>query len=287
MDVNDLLSTGVVAAVIVLIFLSTVRRMLDLQKIPLFMWPVLLLAGAMPSFMAYTVLNPGEIFDKAEVRAHKDTFKLQIPADGEYALMVTALLGPEDEEKNTDKTAYTMRLELGGEEHRVTGTIRRDSGSNEVEVDVEAGNSSVREAGRRRSGGLGEDLQDRFDIVGNNGLLEGTVTNWKGEAAQVLFLEVVRAPPKPPILWTIALFISLLGIMIEANYGVTEFAGNVGLLTMYGVFLRDGVTPLDTYQGVGLAVLPAAIVGLLLVGLSGQLATKYVQSRRRGDDAKS
>ena len=94
MDVNDLLSTGVVAAVIVLIFLSTVRRMLDLQKIPLFMWPVLLLAGAMPSFMAYTVLNPGEVFDKAEVRAQKDTFKLQIPADGEYALMVTALLGP-------------------------------------------------------------------------------------------------------------------------------------------------------------------------------------------------
>ena len=199
MDVNDLLSTGVVAAVIVLIFLSTVRRMLDLQKIPLFMWPVLLLAGAMPSFMAYTVLNPGEVFDKAEVRAQKDTFKLQIPADGEYALMVTALLGPEDEEKNTDNTAYTMRLELGGEEHRVTGTIRRDSGSNEVEVDVEAGNSSVREAGRRRSGGLGEDLQDRFDIVGNNGLLEGTVTNWKGEAAQVLFLEVAGLPARDPV----------------------------------------------------------------------------------------
>jgi len=287
MDVNDLLSTGVVAAVIVLIFFSTVRRMMDLQKIPLFMWPVLLLAGAMPSVMAYTVLNPGEIFDKAEVRAQKDTFKLSIPAEGEYALMVTALLGPEDEEKNTDNTAYTMRLELGGEEHRVTGTIRRDSGSNEVEVDVEAGNSSVREAGRRRSGRLGEDLQDRFDIVGSGGVLEGTVTNWKGEAAQVLFLEVVRAPPKASLLWAVALFISLLGVLIEANYGVTEFAGNVGLLTMYGVFLRDGVTPLDTYQGVGLAVLPAAIVGLLLVGLSGQLATKYVQSRRRGDEAKS
>ena len=34
MDVNDLLSTGVVAAVIVLIFLSTVRRMLDLRRFP-------------------------------------------------------------------------------------------------------------------------------------------------------------------------------------------------------------------------------------------------------------
>ena len=281
MDVNDLLSTGVVAAVIVMIFFSTVRRMLDLKTIPFIMWPVLLLAAAMPSFMAYTVLNPGEIFDKAEVRAQKDTFKLDIPADGEYAIMVTALLGPEDEEQNTDKTAYTMRLELGGEEHRATGTIRRDSGSNDVEVDVESGNSSVREHGRRRSGGLGEDLQDRFDITGSGGTLEGTVTNWKGAAAQVLFLEVVRAPPKASLLWAVALLISLLGVMIEANYGVTEFAGNVGLLTMYGVFLRDGVTPLDTYQGVGLAVLPAAIVGLLLVGVSGQLATKYVQSKRR------
>ena len=47
------------------------------------------------------------------------------------------------------------------------------------------------------------------------------------------------------------------------------------------------MTPLDTYQGVGLAVLPAAIVGLLLVGLSGQLATKYVQSKRRGEEAKA
>ena len=28
-------------------------------------------------------LEPGEVFDKAEVRAQKDTFKLQIPADGE------------------------------------------------------------------------------------------------------------------------------------------------------------------------------------------------------------
>jgi hypothetical protein len=281
MDVNDLLSTGVVAAVIVMICFSTIRRMLDLKTIPFIMWPVLLLAAAMPSFMAYTVLNPGEIFDKAEVRDQKDTFKLDIPADGEYALMVTALLGPEDEEQNTDKTAYTMRLELGGEEHRATGTIRRDSGSNDVEVDVESGNSSVREHGRRRSGGLGEDLQDRFDITGSGGTLKGTVTNWKGAAAQVLFLEVVRAPPKASLLWSVALLISLFGVMIEANYGVTEFAGNVGLLTMYGVFLRDGVTPLDTYQGVGLAVLPAAIVGLLLVGVSGQLATKYVQSKRR------
>jgi hypothetical protein len=285
MEMNDLLSTAVVAAVIVMIFFSTIRRMLDLKSIPFIMWPVLLLAAAMPSHMAYTVLNPGEIFDKAEVRAQKDTFTLEVPADGEYALMVTALLGPEVEDGQTDKTAYTMRLELSGEEHRVTGTIRRDSGSNDVEVDVESGNSSVREHGRRRSGGLGEDLQDRFDIAGSGATLKGTVTNWKGAAAQVLFLEIVKAPPKASLLWAIALSISLVSVLIEAKYVVTEFAGNIGLLTMYAVFLRDGVTPLDTYQGVGLAVLPAAIVGLLLVGVAGQLATKYAQSKRRQAEA--
>ncbi len=79
MEVNDLLSTGVVAAIIILIFLSTVRRLLDLPKVPWIVWPIILLASAMPSYMAYTVLNPGEIFDKAEVRAQKDTFKLDIP----------------------------------------------------------------------------------------------------------------------------------------------------------------------------------------------------------------
>ena len=66
MEVNDLLSTGVVAAVIILIFVSTVRRLLDLRKVPFVVWPVILIASAMPSYMAYTVLNPGEIYDKAE-----------------------------------------------------------------------------------------------------------------------------------------------------------------------------------------------------------------------------
>ena len=97
----------------------------------------------------------------------------------------------------------------------------------------------------------------------------------------MLFLEVVKAPPAASHLWLAALLISLLGIIIEGKYGVTEFAGNVGLLTMYGVFLRDGVTPLDTYQGVGLAVLPAAIVGLLGVGLTGQLASKFMAPKAK------
>ena len=113
MEVNDLLSTGVVGAVIVMILYSAIRRMLDLPRVPGLVWPVLFLAAAMPSYMAYVVLNPGEIYDKAEVRAFKDTFEVDIPAGEEdYALMVTALLAPEDEDEQTDKTAYTMRYEL-------------------------------------------------------------------------------------------------------------------------------------------------------------------------------
>ena len=79
----------------------------------------------------------------------------------------------------------------------------------------------------------------------------------------------------------VGLGICFLAIVIEAKFGIAEFAANVGLLTMYGVFLRDGVTPLDTYQGVGMAVLPAAIVGLLLIGSMGSIAGKYANSKRK------
>ena len=68
MEVADILSIGVVVLVILLVLLPAIHRMLDLVKIPLLAWPVMLMAGLMPSFMAYTVLNPGTVYDKAEVR---------------------------------------------------------------------------------------------------------------------------------------------------------------------------------------------------------------------------
>jgi hypothetical protein len=274
------ISVVVVSAVILLVLIPAIRRMLDLQKIPWLAWPVMLAAGAFPSYMAYTVLNPGPIYDKAEVRqSHekdKRPFSLEIPGDG-YALMVTALLGPEQEDVPTDKTAYTLRYELGGEEHRVIGTIRRKSGDDGIDVNADA-TETMRETGRRRSGGLGEDLQDRFDIEGGQGTLTGRVANWDGDAAVVLFLEVVKAPPPEGILWLIALIISGLAIVVEVKYGAEKFTGDIGFLAMYGVFIRDGVTPLDTYKGVGLAVLPAAIVGWFLVAGTAFLIGKYTRS---------
>lgn len=257
--------------------------MLDLQKIPWLAWPVMLAAGAFPSYMAYTVLNPGQVYDKAEVRQDhekdKRPFSLEVPGEG-YALMVTALLGPEQEDVPSDKTAYTLRYDLGGEEHRVIGTIRRKSGDEGVDVNSDV-SETMRETGRRRSGGLGEDLQDRFDIEGGAGTLTGRVANWDGEAAAVLFLEVVKAPPPEGILWLIALIISALAIVVEVKYGAEKFTGDIGFLAMYAVFIRDGVTPLDTYKGVGLAVLPAAIVGWFLVAGTAFLISKYTRSDPR------
>ncbi len=257
--------------------------MLDLQKIPWLAWPVMLAAGSFPSYMAYTVLNPGEIYAKAEVRQDhekdKRPFTLEVPGEG-YALMVTALLGPELEDVPTDKTAYTLRYELGGEEHRVIGTIRRKSGDDSIDVNADA-SETVRETGRRRSGGLGEDLQDRFDLKGGGGTLKGRVANWDGDAAAVLFLEVVKAPPPAYLLWLIALVISALAIVVEVKYGAEKFTGDIGFLAMYAVFIRDGVTPLDTYKGVGLAVLPAAIVGWFLVAGMAYLIAKYTGSDPR------
>jgi len=276
------LSVLVVAGVILLVLVPAFRRMLDLQKVPLLAWPVMLCAGALPSYMAYTVLNPGEIYDKAEVRAYKDTFEVDIPAEG-HALMVTALLGPESEDVGADKTAYTIRYEMGGEEHRAVGTVRRKSGDDSIEVDIDVG-ETVRERGKRRSGGLGEDLQDRFDLEGPGGKLTGTVVNWEGAAAQVLFIEVIKAPPPATWLWLMAIAISAGAIIVESWFAADKFTGDIGFLAMYGVFLRDGVTPLDTYQGVGMAVLPAAIVGWFMVAGLGFLVTKYVQSKGSAND---
>jgi len=271
------ISVVVVVGVILLVLVPAMRRMFDLQKIPWLAWPVMLSAGAFPGYMAYVVLNPGQVYDTAEVRAYKDKFTLDVPGEG-HAVMVTALLGPELEDVPSDKTSYTLRYDLGGQEHRETGTIRRKSGDDSLDVNIDDG-ETVRESGRRRSGGLGEDLQDRFDIKGGAGELTGLVANWEGQAAQVLILEVIKAPPPSSLLWLIATVICVLAIIVEAKFGADKFTGDIGFLAMYGVFLRDGVTPLDTYKGVGLAVLPAAIVGWVLVAGLGFLVVKYTSSR--------
>ncbi|MGB0637927.1 MAG: hypothetical protein ACPGTU_01260 [Myxococcota bacterium] len=282
MEVADILSIGVVVLVILLVLLPAIHRMLDLVKIPLLAWPVMLMAGLMPSFMAYTVLNPGTVYDKAEVRGDDDKFELDIPTDGDYAVMITAMLGEEDEDRPTDKTAFTIRYERGGDEFTIAETIRRKSGDDAIDVELEQG-ETVRERGKLRSGTIGEKLQYREDIKGKGSKLRGEVTNWQGEAAQVLFIEVVKAPPKQSLLWMIALGICALAILTEAKFGADKFTGDIGFLTMYGVFLRDGVTPLDTYQGVGMAVLPAAIVGFFGVAGIGFLVTKSVRSKAKSE----
>ena len=282
MAVADILSIGVVVLVILLVLLPAIHRMLDLVKIPLLAWPVMLMAGLMPSFMAYTVLNPGTVYDKAEVRGDDDKFELDIPTDGDYAVMITAMLGEEDEDRPTDKTAFTIRYERGGDEFTIAETIRRKSGDDAIDVELEQG-ETVRERGKLRSGTIGEKLQYREDIKGKGSKLRGEVTNWQGEAAQVLFIEVVKAPPKQSLLWMIALGICALAILTEAKFGADKFTGDIGFLTMYGVFLRDGVTPLDTYQGVGMAVLPAAIVGFFGVAGIGFLVTKSVRSKAKSE----
>jgi len=278
-----MLSAVVVSAVILLVLVPAFRRMLDLQKIPWLAWPVMLAAGAFPSYMAYTVLNPEYVGEQVEVRQSHETdkrpFVLQVPADG-HALMVTAVLGKEKEDVPTDKTAYTLRYELGGEEHRVIGTIRRKSGDDSIDVNSDV-SETMRDSTRTRSGGLGEDLQDRFDIEGGEGTLTGRVANWDGDAAAVLLLQLVKAPPPEGLLWLIALIISAMAIVVEVKYGADKFTGDIGFLAMYAVFIRDGVTPLDTYKGVGLAVLPAAIVGWFLVAGLAFMIGKYTREDPR------
>jgi len=276
-------SIALLSSVILLVLIPATRRMMDLQKIPWLAWPVMIAAGAFPAYMAYTVLNPEYVVvDGEQVQADvrkdhekdKKEFSMEVPGEG-YALMITAILGPEQEDRATDKTNYAMRLKLDGVEQSVVGHMRRKSGDGSSEVDLDI-SETARDSGRRRAGGLGEDLQDRVDIKGGGGTLTGRLTNWDGDAASVLILELVKAPPAAKYLWLIALIICVLAIVVEVKYGADKFTGDIGFLSMYAVFIRDGVTPLDTYKGVGLAVLPAALVGWFLVAGTAFLIGKYV-----------
>ena len=91
-------------------------------------------------------------------------------------------------------------------------------------------------------------------------------TNWTGKAAIALTLDIVKAPP--PI-WMVYVIIGLLcplGIFLDIRYGTDRLSGDVGLLTFFALFLRDGVTPLDDYQEVAFAIAASALVGGLAVG---------------------
>lgn len=278
-----MLAAGILVVIIVAILGSGAKRLIDLGALH----PVVIVAmigcAALPSWVAYTVLEPGEPVDSATVRKVKDTVSLEIPEG--YSIMATANLTDEEEAPESEKTAYTFKLQGTDWGHKESGTFKRKGAGGGPDVSIDGG-QGVTDSTRRRSGALGEDTQDRIDPLGT-GPVEIEVTNWQGSAALSIDLDVVKGPPPGALVWLLAILVSLLGVYGEVKHGADRIAGDIGVLAMWAVFLRDGVTPLDDFQGVAKALLPAAFLGWGAAGGLAWLGVKYVVSREKAAEAEA
>jgi hypothetical protein len=269
----------IIAAVVILTIGWQVKYLIERKASPLAGAALLLLAGAIPALvgmktLAPEVLDPGAGDYRGKVSQQITHAQMDIPAG--YALLVTATLAElEEDEKDPEKlkTAYNLKVKGDRWEQSASGVMKRKNAGAGDAVDA-AGGPGVREQGKRRSGRLGEDLQDRYEFRGS-GPASVDVTNWSGGAAETLDLEVVEAPPPKSLLWGAVVVLSIIGLFFEVRMGADQLAGNVAFLALWAVFLRDGVTPLDGWQEISKAVLPSAILGWGAVGGLAYLGVKF------------
>ena len=77
---------------------------------------------------------------------------------------------------------------------------------------------------------------------------------------------------------------TLLCFFMEVYYGCDRISNDIAFLMVWAVALRDGVTPLDDWQRIGSAMLPALLVGFLGVAGVSYVLNKYVTSKDAAGD---
>jgi hypothetical protein len=264
---------GVLIIILGLLLAPTVQRLWDMSRSPILAWVVLLVALSAPVYVATTVLLPGDPVSTAQVTAVQDVVQLDIPPG--HSLMVTAELSDDEE---LGKTSYAIRLKGEGWAESISGTIKR-SGGGDDEINL-ISDETIGESGKRRSGAVGEDLQERFDFP-SSGPAELTVTNYQGGAAEALALEVVKGPPPLYILWGMVFFVAIAGLYVELRKGCDKFAGDMAAMACYAALMpQAGITPLDNLRGIAFAGLGAILLGQGGVNAFAWVAHKYLNSMR-------
>jgi hypothetical protein len=279
---------AIIGAVTVLILGSLVKRMMELRAMPLLLWPVLLIAGAAPAMVTYDVLHPRPVLDvegaplaSQFATAEGETLVFEVPEEGAYSVMVTAHLSEYDpDELAGEKTSYALGISGKGWKQSVDEVIKRDTAGSGPDVALTEG-EGISQSGKRR-GTVGENLQDRFELMGA-GTTVIHLANWepaeKG-AAEKLEFQIFHAPPSKKALWGLAILMTLICFVLEIKNGCERVSNDVAFLMVWTVALRDGVTPLDDWQRIGSAMLPALLVGFLGVAGVSYVLTKYVNSRQ-------
>lgn len=264
-----------VTAIVAVIAVPAFQRIVELKNVSPLAWLVMLLAIASPIYVATTVLNPGDPIQTAEVAAQKDVVELTVPSG--YSLMVTGILS---DDKDATKTSYAMRVAGEKWAETITGSVSRSS-SKELDVDA-VGGDAITESGKRRSAGGGQ-VQHRFDLS-HSGDVTVTVTNYQGNVAEELILEVVKGPPPLSVLWLIAGLVAVLGLYLEIQHGLDKFAGDMAALACYGALMPQGaISPLNNIQGLAFMGLGGLLLGQGVITGIAWVAKKYIASKEAAE----
>jgi hypothetical protein len=196
-------------------------------------------------------------------------------------LLVTGVLSEKKEEdkKGNSKTSYSFKVQGPDWKQTVSGTVTKDNESGASDLDGISG-QAISETGKKKVAKSGESLQERFSLVGN-GKVDILVSNYQGDAAASLQIEVIPSPPPGVVLWGLALFLSVCGIYFEAWEKCDKVAGDLAGLAMYPIFLCDGITPTASWRDVGFSFLPGAFLGWGVVAGLAFLALKYNSSMEK------
>ncbi len=282
-----MLAALVIAGVSLLTLGSLVKRLRDLNAMTPVLIPFMLLAAASPAYVAHAVLNPGAVVDTAEVSGIDQKVELDVPEG--HSVMITAQLSELSEEElkepGAEKTVYYLNFQGDGWEDAADGTMQRESAGGGPDIDLNGG-EGISESGRRRPGKWGEDIQDRADLKGA-GKTTVTVTNWQGKAVEKLVLEVVPAPPPAALTWGLVVLVTLVGLFYEVRDNAERAASDLAFLALWGVFLRDGVTPLDDFDQVAWALAPAALLGWGAVAAIAYGGVKFFAPKDEPEEAEA
>jgi hypothetical protein len=266
----------VVAIVIGVVVVPAVLRLRNFVKLPLPTWPSLAIATAAPIVMTWNLLMPPPPVMTVDMAGNGGKAELSVPP--RHSVLVTGILSDEDDDVSANKTDYSIKFTGPGWFQQESGAIRRKA-DNSLDVD-ELGGEALRGSTKTRGGSRwGEDLQDRFDFEGS-GDVKAELTLWNGKAADAIELAVIPSPIPTVLLVGVAVVLTCGALWIEVRQKVDRFGRDIGILTFYAVFLRHGTTPVDAFQGVLSAILPAFLIGEGIPGGIAWLLTREPKGKR-------
>jgi hypothetical protein len=269
----------VVALVIGVVVVPAVLRLRNFSKLPIATWPSFVLATAAPIVMTWNLLMPPPPTMTVDMSGTGGKADLTVPP--QHSVLVTGILSDADD-ASANKTDYSIRFTGPDWFQQESGAIRRKA-DNSLDID-ELGGEAVRGAQKTRGGSRwGEDLQERFDFEGS-GDVKAELTLWNGKAASAIELAVIPSPIPTVALVALAVVLTCVGLWIEVRNKVDRFGRDLGILTFYAVFLRHGTTPVDAFQGVLSAILPAFLIGEGIPGGIAWLLTREPKGKRGRKD---